>query len=80
MESFRTFSKAFCCLMLVLIMISGCTDKKNLTGTNFSNVNAKSVNDKEGIIMGYSYPAESQTKISGSETKLLAKLSKCCCS
>ncbi|HRR50961.1 MAG TPA: hypothetical protein P5226_06315 [Candidatus Cloacimonas sp.] len=72
MESFRTFSKAFCCLMLVLIMISGCTDKKNLTGTNFSNVNAKSVNDKEGIIMGYSYPAESQTKISGSETKLLA--------
>jgi len=52
-------------------MISGCTNKKNLTGDNFSDIRAITIEDEPGIIMGYSFPAETKVTITGSETKLL---------
>ncbi|MEN6445979.1 MAG: hypothetical protein ABFC98_08055 [Candidatus Cloacimonas sp.] len=60
------------CVITILMLISGCTDKKNLTGDNFSDVSAITVNDESGIMNGYSFPAEKLATISGSETKLLA--------
>jgi len=72
MESFQAILKLLTCLMLILMMLSGCTDKDNLTGNNFSGISALTVDDETGIIMGFSFPAAEEISISGSETKLLA--------
>lgn len=72
MESFQAILKLLTCLMLILMTLSGCTDKNNLTGDNFSDIRAITVNDGTGIISGFSFPAETQVTITGSETKLLS--------
>jgi len=72
MESFQAILKLLICLILILITLSGCTDKNNLTGNNFSDIRAITVNDGNGILFGFSFPASEEISISGSETKLLA--------
>jgi len=57
---------------LMVISITGCTKKNNLTGNNFSNVSARTVVDDIGITDGFSFPADTLRAISGSELKLLS--------
>jgi len=72
MESFQAILKLLICLTIILTVLSGCTDKDNLTGNNFSDVRALTVNDETGMMMGFSFPAAEEISISGSEKKLLA--------
>lgn len=51
MNTFR-----LCALILALaIMLSACTKKDNLTGTNWSEVNAQIFNDELALVGGYSF-------------------------
>mgnify|MGYP000843988241 FL=1 len=72
MELFPKVLKLLLCIIILVIMLSGCTDKKNLTGDNFSDIRAITIEDKPGIIMGFSFPAETKEEITGKEAKLLA--------
>ena len=72
MESFQAILKLLTCLILILMTLSGCTDKNNLTGDNFSDIRAITVNDGTGIISGFSFPASEEISISGIEKNLLA--------
>jgi len=72
MESFQAILKLLICLTIILTVLSGCTDKDNLTGNNFSDVRALTVDDETGMMMGFSFPAAEEISISGSEKKLLA--------
>jgi len=72
MDSLRKQMLGFSLIVLAIIMLSGCTKKNNLTGNNWSDTHALSIDDKAGLIMGYSFPAETLNEIKGSEIKLLA--------
>ena len=72
MDTFKKLLPWMAVLTLSLIVLSGCTKKNNLTGNNFSDVQAQTISDSEGITMGFSYPADTLRTISGSEVKLLA--------
>jgi hypothetical protein len=71
MDSLRNTMLWLSLLVLALIMTTGCTKKNNLTGNNWSDTHALESNDKTGLISGYSFPAETLSKTSGSEIKLL---------
>ena len=71
MDSFKT---KWCLLLLICLTVfigSGCTKKNNLTGNNWSDTHRLTADDKTGIVMGYSFPAETLSQIKGTETKLL---------
>jgi hypothetical protein len=59
-------------IMVMVLSITGCTKKNNLTGNNWSNVSSKTVEDEIGITNGFSFPADTLSAISGSELKLLS--------
>ncbi len=40
MELLPKVLKQLLCIIILVIMLSGCTDKKNLTGDNFSDIRA----------------------------------------
>ncbi len=72
MDSFNRLLYPLLALSLLMFVFSGCTKKDNLTGNNWSDTHALTVNDTLGISQGFSFPAETLAKISGSELKLLA--------
>ncbi|MDY0151214.1 MAG: hypothetical protein RBS43_02950 [Candidatus Cloacimonas sp.] len=71
MDSFKKLIPWLMLIPLSIILLSGCTRKNNLTGNNWSDTYAQTVKDSTGIIMGYSYPADTLRTITGSESKLL---------
>lgn len=71
MDSFKKLLPWLVLISLSIILLSGCTRKNNLTGNNWSDAYARTVVDSTGVIMGYSFPADTLKAISGSETKLL---------
>lgn len=57
---------------VMVVSITGCTRKNNLTGNNWSNVSGKTVDDYIGISNAFSFPADTLKAVSGSELKLLS--------
>lgn len=62
------FSLGLCCLLAMM----GCTHKDNLTGTNWSDIQAQTVRDTTGLSLPFSFPADTLVSITGGETMLLA--------
>lgn len=58
-------------LLLILILMGACTKKNNLTGTNWSDIDALSFADSDAVIGGYSFPADSLLSISYNKKSLL---------
>jgi hypothetical protein len=58
-------------LLLVLILVGACTKKNNLTGTNWSDINALSFQDNAAVESGYSFPADSLLSITNNKKNLL---------
>lgn len=56
-------------MALVILMISGCTDKVNPTGNNWTNQGPQSFVDELGFDLGFSYGTE--VNVRGDETNLL---------
>jgi hypothetical protein len=71
MDSLKRLPGLLLILTLVVLIGSGCTKKDNLTGNNWSDVRRLTVDDKNGIANGYSFPAETLSETKGTETKLL---------
>jgi len=66
-KSLTVFSLGVCCLMAMV----GCTHKDNLTGTNWSDIQAQTVRDTTGLSLPFSFPADTLVTIDGDEAKLL---------
>lgn len=58
-------------LLAALLILSACTRKDNLTGTNWSSLEAITFNDADAMISGYSYPADSLASIQAMRKALL---------
>jgi hypothetical protein len=58
-------------LLASLIMLTGCTKKDNLTGTNWADLSMQSFEDASGIITGHSFPADSLISVSTNRKNLL---------
>ena len=58
-------------LLLVLILVGACTKKNNLTGTNWSDINALSFQDNAAVESGYTFPADSLLSITNNKKNLL---------
>ncbi|PKN72937.1 MAG: hypothetical protein CVU50_05255 [Candidatus Cloacimonetes bacterium HGW-Cloacimonetes-3] len=71
MDSFKKYVLWMVVISVGLIAVSGCTKKNNLTGNNWSNANAKTIYDSNGIVNGFSFPSDTLRVITGSEVKLL---------
>ena len=56
-------------MALLFIILSGCTDKTNPTGNNWSNQPPQSFVDDSGFDLGFSY--KTQVSVKGDETNLL---------
>ena len=54
------------CLVLIalVLLISACTKKDNLTGTNWSEIDAQSFNDISAVVGGFSFPPDTLVSIS----------------
>ncbi len=71
MDSFKKLGLWIAIISIGMMAISGCTKKNNLTGNNWSNANAKTIDDANGIVNGFSFPSDTLRVITGSEIKLL---------
>ncbi|MDD4308811.1 MAG: hypothetical protein PHO32_00355 [Candidatus Cloacimonetes bacterium] len=71
MDTNKKFTPWVAVLLFSIILLSACTKKDNLTGNNFSDVNATTFMDSTAVINGFSFPADTLRAITGSETKIL---------
>lgn len=55
----------------LLIVLSGCTKKDNLTGNNWSDIDAQFFTDTLALSSGYSFPADSLVSIKSGRKNLL---------
>jgi hypothetical protein len=58
-------------MLAVLVAVFGCTKKNNLTGTNWSDLEAQIIQDENALISGYSFPADSLDSILTNRKALL---------
>ena len=58
-------------LLLLVLLLGACTKKNNLTGTNWSDIDALSFADAEAVVSGYSFPADSLLNITNNKKNLL---------
>lgn len=58
-------------LLIGILAFSGCTKKDNLTGNNWSDVQALTIVDTLGLNIPFSFPADTLLATSGKESKLL---------
>lgn len=58
-------------MLAVFFALVGCTKKNNLTGTNWSELDAALIQDSNALISGYSYPADSLDAMSTNRKSLL---------
>jgi hypothetical protein len=58
-------------LLLLIFVLGACTKKDNLTGTNFSEIDAQSFEDMNAVVSGYSFPADSLISVSTNRKNLL---------
>ena len=56
---------------VLVLLLAACTRKDNLTGTNWSGMNAISFIDSGALISGYSYPADSMASVLARRKALL---------
>ena len=58
-------------LLLLVVLMGACTKKNNLTGTNWSDIDALSFTDIDAVVSGYSFPADSLLNITNNKKNLL---------
>ncbi len=58
-------------LLAILILITACTKKDNLTGTNFSDSLRVEILDDQAVVTGYSFPADSLVSLTTLRRNLL---------